>query len=539
MITDIELENVRLFEGQGWRFRLKPITVLCGTNSSGKSTVLKILPLLRQSMGIEESYGPGEGTLRLTGSQVDLGEFGSFVSHGDTTREISIVVSTQDDMPTAAAARLRDFFANGTSDARTIDNRDSYTLRSQFRFALTSDSEPLSDTTSPPPARKASPASIPSSHPVLTALRQTLTLADCPSIDWEAQLAGFDEDGDALYDLFIPERYFDTVRRLRKTLPDRDARPSYVRITAQLRALTPAWLIARLPPEEPAGTSAADDHDRFTVEQVPEIIGGPSRNLVADIANTQYIGPLRSAAKRYYLTHLETSPPPDPAGDFLPYVLKDIDHYKAHATLPGSPLEPSVYPLSTALNAWMNFMRTGKRTTEGPLADEIGLETTKVLTEFRIRSIAGTELHALADSGFGYSQVLPILVRGLIAPPDTLLIIEQPELHLNPALQLRLTEFIAAMTRSDKRFIIETHSEHVVNALRVLAAEEESGELASYCQIYYIDFDAKACQPFLRELMIRPDGSVPRWPPAFFGEAAGLAGRLLRAQKNRKPTNAA
>ena len=41
MITAIELENARLFEGGGWRFDLSPLTVLCGTNSAGKSTVLR------------------------------------------------------------------------------------------------------------------------------------------------------------------------------------------------------------------------------------------------------------------------------------------------------------------------------------------------------------------------------------------------------------------------------------------------------------------------------------------------------------------
>src|SRR5438105_9668050 len=78
MIGELRVQNVRLFGGEDPQaFPLAPLTVLTGTNSSGKSTVLKILPLLRQTQGIGEAAITEDGKLRLKGTQVDLGTFQS------------------------------------------------------------------------------------------------------------------------------------------------------------------------------------------------------------------------------------------------------------------------------------------------------------------------------------------------------------------------------------------------------------------------------------------------------------------------------
>jgi predicted ATPase len=176
-------------------------------------------------------------------------------------------------------------------------------------------------------------------------------------------------------------------------------------------------------------------------------------------------------------------------------------------------------------------LRTGETKQEQRnLEKEIEIATTKdVMIEFKLRSNFSETSHALMDSGVGYSQVLPILVKSLLAEKGTTLIIEQPELHLNPALQVRLAEFFIAMTRAGKQILIESHSEHIVNAIRVLAAEDETGDVAKRSAIFYIDNVENLPRVF--SLSIQEDGSVPEWPSTFFGEAATMTSRLLRAQK--------
>ncbi len=86
------------------------------------------------------------------------------------------------------------------------------------------------------------------------------------------------------------------------------------------------------------------------------------------------------------------------------------------------------------------------------------------------------------------------------------------------------------MIHTGKQVILETHSEHIVNAIRVFSAEDESDKLSRQCGIFY--FSTKGEQPVIHELSIKADGTVPEWPHEFFGEAASLTGRLLRAQKH-------
>ena len=174
-------------------------------------------------------------------------------------------------------------------------------------------------------------------------------------------------------------------------------------------------------------------------------------------------------------------------------------------------------------------MVTGKKL-DGEVRNEFEVFSHKgVLVELELKSALGDEAYALADSGFGYSQVLPILVQGLLMDPGDSLFIEQPGLHLNPSLQVRLSQFFVAMSCADKQIIIETHSEHIVNAIRVIAAEDESGVISSNCGIVFIDIKDKKLQMY--ELSIKVDGTVSDWPYNFFGEATTLTGRLLRAQK--------
>jgi len=88
MITEIELENVRLFEDSSWHFSLPPLSVFCGTNNSGKSTILKTLLLLRQSQEIREPRSERQGRLELVGQQVDLGNYSFLVQEGGNIQTI-------------------------------------------------------------------------------------------------------------------------------------------------------------------------------------------------------------------------------------------------------------------------------------------------------------------------------------------------------------------------------------------------------------------------------------------------------------------
>ena len=77
-------------------------------------------------------------------------------------------------------------------------------------------------------------------------------------------------------------------------------------------------------------------------------------------------------------------------------------------------------------------------------------------------------LRNLQDVGYGVASVLPFLTSLAGAPPNSLFLLQQPEVHLHPSAQANL---VGIMTRSDHRFVIETHSDHVIDWFRILAGE--------------------------------------------------------------------
>lgn len=89
--------------------------------------------------------------------------------------------------------------------------------------------------------------------------------------------------------------------------------------------------------------------------------------------------------------------------------------------------------------------------------------------------------------GFGISQILPILVQGLLMNKGATLILEQPEIHLHPKIQSLLFDFVHSLILQEKNVIIETHSDHFITRLRRRVAEDESSELNKQVNLTFID----------------------------------------------------
>ena len=91
--------------------------------------------------------------------------------------------------------------------------------------------------------------------------------------------------------------------------------------------------------------------------------------------------------------------------------------------------------------------------------------------DIKVRSGGRTVSASLADVGFGVSQFLPILVADLQLPKKSTLAVSQPEIHLHPSAQADLADyFVDRVIKDQKRFIVETHSEYLLNRLRLLIA---------------------------------------------------------------------
>jgi predicted ATPase len=126
--------------------------------------------------------------------------------------------------------------------------------------------------------------------------------------------------------------------------------------------------------------------------------------------------------------------------------------------------------------------------------------------------------------GIGVSQVLPVLILCLAAPPDSTVLLEQPELHLHPAVQSRLGDFFAACALSGRQMIIETHSEHLINRFRLLVAKGQLLGGQDLC-LNFVERDKFGSE--LTEIPIHADGSLGRWPNGFFDESQSALKALM------------
>ena len=132
------------------------------------------------------------------------------------------------------------------------------------------------------------------------------------------------------------------------------------------------------------------------------------------------------------------------------------------------------------------------------------------------------------DVGIGVSQVLPVLVSAY-ASTGKLIAIEQPEIHLHPALQAELGDVFleSALGESGNRFLIETHSEHLILRILRRIRETSEGDLRPDATpvrpedvaVLYVQPRPEGAE--IIELPITPDGEFDRrWPDGFFSERA-------------------
>lgn len=90
--------------------------------------------------------------------------------------------------------------------------------------------------------------------------------------------------------------------------------------------------------------------------------------------------------------------------------------------------------------------------------------------EFEILADVSGSLCNLCDVGYGVASLLPFLKALATAPPRTLFLVQQPEVHIHPSAQAKLVEMMA---KTSHRFIVETHSDHVIDWFRILVKEKQ------------------------------------------------------------------
>jgi predicted ATPase len=158
--------------------------------------------------------------------------------------------------------------------------------------------------------------------------------------------------------------------------------------------------------------------------------------------------------------------------------------------------------------------------------------------EVLVQTRAGGTKVNLPDVGFGVSQILPVVVQCFYAQPNTTILLEQPEIHLHPAVQMTLADlFIEAVQSRENgaeraiQLIVESHSEHLLRRLQLRIAERaiSPDDVALYwCKV---GSEGAVLEPLKTNLL----GDIENWPDNFFGDEIGEMTRRLEAAAAHKP----
>lgn len=219
-------------------------------------------------------------------------------------------------------------------------------------------------------------------------------------------------------------------------------------------------------------------------------------------SSIRYLGPLREEPKVLSaLGQASLALPVGAKGQYTADLLaRSSDSELVSYTSPTGQEKKS--PLIDAVDEWAEYLDIGSNLSirdEGKLGRGLQVKVHGVIRD-------------LTNVGVGVSQALPILVMCLSAEPGSTLIFEQPELHLHPAVQSRMGEFFAT-ARTDISLLVETHSEYMVTRLRTVSIRRRKGKES---RVNFV-FSSSEGDGFVAKALEKTRaGDVAVWPEGFF-----------------------
>lgn len=359
MLDEIRIRNFKCLRDTG-TLKIRPLTILIGPNSSGKSSLIQFLLMIRQTATSRDYESP----LIFNGPCIQLESYRNIIWKNNPEENLAFEFSFA---PIKRVAQLK---------------------------------EPIKLTVS---FRKASAG--------LSARMHLLTIAnrkndkDIISINWNKQTPSF---SNSIFDKA-------SNRLLLKSLLLLNFFPFFMRPSVEeLRKgrKYESWIVDSL--------NATRYLDLFFSERY-----------------MYYLGPLREFPARYY-----------------PYSAATLidTGFKGERSIE---VLGSSKKLGERVDHWMRKLQLAKHT-------GVKYLRRKTLAEVRLTDPKLGISVNICDTGFGISQLLPIIVAGFYATSGSMFLVEQPEIHLHPRLQADTGDLLIEISKAGKTLIIETHSEHLL-----------------------------------------------------------------------------
>lgn len=583
-LNTLRIANFKAF-GASQRVPLRPITLLYGANSTGKSSVLHAFALAHHAV---ETGELDTQRTQIGGESIDLGGFRQYVHRRESGRQVELAFELNTEQLSGRVAELlrtareavvelgvRSGFASEQptlfSDlGRELDRGGGVRVE---RFAVEVDGLPILSMS----ARRGGLLRLDRldhEHPVFREVfRGILTMATTTEDLREEDFAELSEVLDGL----VPG------------------------VTARRQGLFPRIEVETDGEQGEAGTALltvsrgrrkgelAQAARLFLPRVLRDLVDGLSAALETEIRRLLYLGPLRSYPPRhlafsqhhdhnwiagggyawdvvrsrrdvrarvnrwlgdtkrlktpYELQVRELLPAGNLSAELAPKLSSAIYDFAARLTMEDEEGTGTVASSLEVIRRWIMENSDGDGLFEAELEDLVSsLVDAEAVTEEWAEELIEGRSDALQDLvlidkrsgtpvshrdvGIGVSQVLPVL-EAAYASNGKLLAIEQPEIHLHPGLQAELGDVVieSALGDAGNRFLIETHSEHLLLRIMRRMRQSAAGELPDGVSpvrpedVMVLFVEPDGSRSLVREMPLNEHGElVKAWPGGFFEE---------------------
>lgn len=493
-----------------------PLTVLAGLNSSGKSSFLQSILLIAQTLANQKLDDP----LVLNGGLVRFGTFPELCNDRASEPRLRIGFTLTGETRGYALSPSRSDRGGSEQDTRPVS------ISMDMVLEEVAPGEPLEEGHGLQGVRAS--LSAVNMRVVLPELSDDST-EDRFDVNVSVKRATPDEES-----RFVPRGASGLLRYLPyppgqnyiASITGASRARAEVRALVRLAHIVPLRYIGRPPWGRLALTLRPSDRVRvapwgLALEQAAQHVINTFSSAV------RYLGPLR--VEPQVVQSYSPSGQPDDVGSHGEYAAAVYASNRKQAISWWNPDIERVETaaLEDAMDVWLRYLG---------VADHVSTRDAAVPgVSWMVRTGPGMRERPLQAVGVGVSQVLPILVAGLLAPQGTILIMEQPEFHLHERPQARLGNFFYGLTRVGKQVFVETHSAVLVSQLRFLMVKHGQ-EVRDAIAIYFVSQDEEGDAHF-EPIRISRGGAIENWPDGFFDESFRLEDRItqegIRARSRR------
>ena len=542
MLKQIELKNFKAFSENGAIAELAPITLICGQNSAGKSSLMQSLLMLAQTIQLQDN-NLDSSDIVTSGKYVDLGNFNSLVNSHDSTKTLQISLTFTNTKLTSKHKENKLSLSFESSMKNNEDNNNFGRLKNiefsstlsnleNFNFTLNRTNNDRSFSFDPDTNFFKVLASLPVGPREIHihrriqreknqslrekliksyqhALKNSSSKAELSKIseqlddiDYQEQRSEMMEYGD---NISYGNLHYKTIDKLKSyVLSNRDR---FINIRRGSGSYLPSSYDDQF--IENREITIAEMY----IQRIASYISAMNSALSTSLGQLSYLGPLRSAPQRSYSHKVGKALSVGNSGEDIVQMLR-----------------VSVEKSNNTHKFIEDYLNEECSNLGIPYEFEASLKSDDVAGDLVILNVTDKRTNtivALTDVGFGISQLLPIIVQATYSYETSknktgLMLVEQPELHLHPNLQAKIADFIIrkskpALNKEGLQWIIETHSESLIRRLQRRVKEKQLKP--EDISILYVDRVGDYGSVIKRLRLDEYGDFIDSWPDGFFVDA--------------------